>query len=87
MGRVQVPDSLIYVPEDSDTAMQAPEWASFVSIVDGSLSPVPLCYLDQVLLKEVMAENHGLTLPEVKKRSPEHLSASTTGCESLDGDL
>ena len=46
VGRVQLPDGPIYVPEDSDTAMQAPEWASFLSIVDGSLNPVPLCDLD-----------------------------------------
>ena len=52
VGRVQLPDGPIYVPEDSDTAMQAPEWASFLSIIDGSLNPVPLCDLDQVLLKE-----------------------------------
>ena len=44
VGRVQLPDGPIYVPEDSDTAMQAPEWASFLSIVDGSLNPVPLCH-------------------------------------------
>ena len=62
MGRVQLPDGPIYVPEDYDTAMQAPERASFLSIVDGSLNPVPLCDLDQVLLKEVRAENRGLTL-------------------------
>ena len=31
VGRVQLPDGPIYVPEDSDTAMQAPEWASFLS--------------------------------------------------------
>ena len=42
VGRVQLPDGPIYVPEDSDTAMQAPEWASFLSFVDGSLNPVPL---------------------------------------------
>ena len=82
VGRVQLPDGPIYVPEDSDTAMQAPEWASFVSIVDGSLNPVPLCDLDQVLLKEVMAENRGLTLYDLKNRSPEHLSATLTTCES-----
>ena len=87
MGRVQLPDSPIYVPEDSDTAMQAPVWASFLSIVDGSLNPVPLCDLDQVLLKEVMAENRGLTLSDLKHRSPEHLSATPTGCESPDGYL
>ena len=58
-GRVQLPNGPIYVPDDSDTAMQAPEWASFFSIVDGALNPVPLCDLDQVLLKEVLAENRG----------------------------
>ena len=87
VGRVQLPDGPIYVPEDSDTAMQALEWASFLSIVDGSLNPVPLCDLDQVLLKEVMAENRGLTLSDLKNRSHEHLSATLTGCESPDGYL
>ena len=58
-----------------------------VSSVDGSLNPVPLCDLDQVLLKEVMAENRGLTLSDLKNRSLEHLSATLTGCESPDGYL
>ena len=87
VGRVQLPDGPSYVREDSDTAMQAPEWARFLSIVDGSLNPVPLCDLDQVLLKEVMAENRGLTLSDLKNRSPEHLSATLTWCESPDGYL
>ena len=87
VGKVLLPDGFIYVPEDLDTAMQAPEWASFLSIVDGSLNPVPLCDLDQVLLKEVMAENCGLTLSDLKNRSPEHLSATLAGCESPDGYL
>ena len=87
VGRVQLSDGPIYVPEDSDTAMQAPKWASFLSIVDGSLNPVPLCDLDGVLLKEVMARNRGLTLSDLKNRSPEHLSATLTGCVSPDGYL
>ena len=82
-----LPDAPIYVPEDSDPAMQAPEWARFLSLVHGYLNPVPLCDLDQVLLEEVMAENRGLTLSDVKDRSPEHLSATLTGCESSDGYL
>ena len=86
--RVQLPDGPIYVPEDSNRAMQAPERASFLSIVDGSLNPVfPLCDLDQVLLKEVMAENRGFTLFDLKKQSLEHISATLTGCESHDDDL
>ena len=67
VGRLQLPDGPIYVPENSDTAMQAPEWPSFSSIVDGSPNPVPLCDLEQVLLKEVMAENRDLTLFDLQK--------------------
>ena len=85
--RVQLAYGPIHVPEDSDTAMQAPEWASFLSIVDGSLNPVPLCDLDQVPLKEVIAESRALTLSDLKKRSPEHPSATLTGSESPDDDL
>ena len=77
VGRVELPDGPIYVPEDSDTTMQAPDWASSVSIVDGTLNPVPLCDLDQALLKEVVAENRDL-----KNRSHEHASVTLTGHES-----
>ena len=67
VGRVQLPNGPVYVAEDSNTAMQVPDWASFLSIIDGSLNPVPLRDLDQVLLKEVMAENRGLTPSDLKK--------------------
>ena len=87
VGRVRPPDGPIYVPEDSDRAMQAPEWASGLSIVHVSLNPVPLCDLDQVVRKQVMAENRGLTLCDLKNGSPEHLCATLTGCESPDGYL
>ena len=40
-----------------------------------------------MLLKEVMAENRGLTLYDLKNRFPEHLSATLTGCESPDNFL
>ena len=50
-------------------------------------NPVPLCDLDQVLLKEVMAEDRGLTLSDVEKPSPEHLTATLTGCGFPDGYL
>ena len=40
--------------------MQAPKWASYLSIVDRALNPLPLCDLDQPMLKDVMAGNCGL---------------------------
>ena len=67
--------------------MQALEWASLLSIVHGSLNLVPLGDLDQVLLKQVMVENRGLTLFDLKERSPDHLSATLTGCECPDGKM
>ena len=56
---------------------------SFLSIVDGSLNPVPVSDLDQVVLKELMAKNRGLTLLDLKKRS-EYSSVTTTSGECSD---
>ena len=56
---------------------------SFLSIVDGSLNPVPVSDLDQVVLKELMAEDRGLTLLDLKKRS-EYSSVTTTSGECSD---
>ena len=49
--------------------MPAPEWGSFLSIVDGSLNPVPVSDLNQLVLKELMAETRGFTLLDLKKKS------------------
>ena len=59
--------------------MPAPEWGSFLSIVDGSLNPVPASDLDQVVLKELLAGNRGLTLLDLKKRSEYSLVTNTSG--------
>ena len=67
MGRTELPNGTIYVPEDTQETMPAPEWGSFLSIVGGSLNAVPVSDLDQVVLKELMAENRGLTLLDLKK--------------------
>ena len=64
--------------------MLAPEWCSFLSIVDGSLNPVPASDLNQVVLKGLLAENRGLTLLDLKKRS-EYSSVTTTSGECSDG--
>ena len=63
--------------------MPAPEWGSFLSIVDGNLNPVPVSDLDQVVLKELMAENTGLTPLDIQKRS-EYSSVTTTSGECSD---
>ena len=83
VGRTELPNGPIYVPEDFQETMPAPEWGSFLSIVDGSLSPVPVSDLDGVVLKELMAENRGLTLLDLKKRS-EYSSVTTTSGECSD---
>ena len=69
MGRTELLNGPIYIPENSQETMPVPEWGSFLSIVDGSLNPVPVGDLDRVVLKELMAENRGLTLLDLKKRS------------------
>ena len=80
VGRSELPNGPISVPENSQETMPAPEWGSFLSIVDGSLNPVPVSDLHQVVLKELMAENRGLTLLDLKQRS-EYSSVTTTSGE------
>ena len=79
VGRTEVPNGPIYIPEDSQETMPAPECGSFLSLVDASLNPVPVSDLDQVVLKELMAENRGLTLLDLKKRSEFSSVTSTSG--------
>ena len=69
VGRTELPNDQTWVPEDSQKTTLAPEWASFLSIGGGSQNPVPVSDLDQVVLKELMAENRGLTLTDLKKIS------------------
>ena len=83
VGRTELPNGPIYVPKDSQEIMPAPDWDSFLSIVDGSLNPVPVSDLNQVVLKELMAESTGLTLLDLKKRS-DYSSVTTTSGECSD---
>ena len=81
VGTTELLNGPIYVPEDSQETMPAPEWGSFLSIVDGSLNPVPVSDLNQVVLKELVAKNRGLTLLDLKERS-EYSLVTTTSAES-----
>ena len=69
VGRTELPNGPVHIPEDTQETMPASEWGSFLSIVDGSPNPVPVTDLDQVVLKELMAENRGVTRRDLKGRS------------------
>ena len=79
LGKTGLPNGPIYVFDDSQETMPAPEWGSLLSIVDGSLNPVPVCDLDKEVLKELMAESCGLTLLDLKKRSEYSSVIATSG--------
>ena len=55
VGRTELPNGPIYVPEYTQETTPAPEWDNFLSFVDGSLNPIPVSDLNQVVLKELMA--------------------------------
>ena len=83
VGRTALRNGPICVSEGSQETMPALEWGSFLSFVADSLNAVPVSDLDQVVLKESMAENRGLTLLDLKKRS-EYSSVTTTSGECSD---
>ena len=83
VGRTELSNGPTYFLEESQETMPAPEWRSFLSIVDGSLNPVPVSDLDVVVFRGLMAENRDLTLLDLKKRS-EYSSVTTTRGECLD---
>ena len=83
VGRPELPNGLMYTPWDPQETMPASERGSFLSIVDGSVNPLPVSHLDQVVLKELMAEDRGLTLLDLQNRS-EYSSITTTSGECSD---
>ena len=40
--RTELPNGPVYVFEDPEQTMRAPEWSNLLYIVDGSLNPVPV---------------------------------------------
>ena len=56
MGRTELPDGPIYVPKVFQEAMPAPQWGRLLSIVDGSLNPVPVCYLEEQVRSELLTK-------------------------------
>ena len=59
---IQLPDDAIYVPLGRKTPIGKPGWGSMLSVVDGSLAPVPLEDLDSAMVQEIQRESSGFTL-------------------------
>ena len=63
---IQLPDDAIYVPLGRKTPIRKPGWGSMLSVVDGSLAPVPWEDLDSAMVQEIQRESSGLTLDVLK---------------------
>ena len=64
---IELPDDAIYVPLGHNTPIGKPGWGSMLSVVDGSLAPVPWEDLDSAMVKEIQRESSGFTLEVLKK--------------------
>ena len=65
---IQLPDDAIYVPLGRKTPIGKPGWGSMLSVVDGSLAPVPWEDLDPAMVREIQRESSGYTLDVLKNQ-------------------
>ena len=65
---VQLLDEAIYVPLGRKTPIRKPAWGSMLSVVDGSLTSIPLEDLDSTLVQTIQRESDGLALGDLKDR-------------------
>ena len=63
---IQLPDDAIYVPLGCKTPIRKPGWGSMLSVVDGSLAPVPWENLDPAMVQEIQRESSGFILDVLK---------------------
>ena len=63
---IQLPDDAIYVPLGCKMPIGKPGWGSMLSVVDGSLAPVPWEDLDPAMVQEIQRESSGFTLDVLK---------------------
>ena len=65
---IQLPDDAIYVPLCRKTPIGKPRWGSMLSVVDGSLAPVPWEDLDPAMVQEIQHKSSGYTLDVLKNQ-------------------
>ena len=75
---IQLPDDAIYVPLGRKTPIRKPGWGSMLSVVDGSLAPVPCEDMDSAMVQEVQCESSGFTLDVLKKQLRPRDAVETT---------
>ena len=80
---VQLPDEAIYVPLGRKTPIGKPGWGSMPSLVDGSLTSIPLDDLDSTLVQTIQRKRDGLALGDLKDRlrPPDAIEAIAGGDE------
>ena len=65
---IPLPDDAIYVPLGRKTSIGKPGWGSMISVVDGSLAPVPWEDPDPAMVEEIQRESSGYTLDVLKNQ-------------------
>ena len=75
---IQLPDDAIYVPLGCKTPIGKPGWGSMLSVVDGSLAPVPWEDLDPAMVQEIQRESSGYTLDVLKNQLRPRDAVETT---------
>ena len=75
---IQLPDEAIYVPLGRKTPIGKPGLGSMLSVVDGSLAPVPWEDLDSAMAQDIQRESSGFTLDVLKKHLQPRDAVETT---------
>ena len=78
LSSIQLPDDAIYVPLGRKTPIGKPGWGSMLSVVDGSLAPVPWEDLDSAMVQEIQRESSGYTLDVMKNQLRPRDAVETT---------
>ena len=85
---IRLPDDAMYVPHGRKTPIGKPGWGSMLSVVDGSLAPVPRKDLDSAMFQEIQRESNSFTLDVLKNhlRPPDAVETIPGGDEYIVSD-
>ena len=75
---IQLRDDAIYAPLGRETFISKPGWGSMLSVVDGSLAPVPWEDLDPAMVQELQRDSRGYTMDVLKNQLRPREAVETT---------